>query len=317
MDGKLYLEDAMKLNATILAVFVAVVLPFGTGGGSVRAQLAEPLRIGNASPLQDVFGRVLDGKAYLQRARVDVFSVELKKPAKLLTNTLVGANAMPGSGFFSVVLRPAPAAGSTIRAVVYDAATSNDACFYTSATATVPGAGRILLPFGDPKPMAKFGTGTNATHAAYEDLLNRLKTSGVDSDEDGMSDYAEILAGTDSENEASLLAFSTIHAESATPADGTCGIEAGDGEKLFNVILAWQAVSGITYRLQYTLSLLPDKVAWEDILDPFKCTADDLEPSGTEGIQLVRRSVTIPLDSPFLQGHFRVLVVRSADDFGS
>lgn len=303
----------MKLQATIWAAFIAAAAAFATGVPSARAQMTEPLRIGNTTPLQDVFGRTLDGKARPESARVEIFSVELKKPQKLLTNTVVGADAEPGYGYFSVTLPKRPEVGSTIRAVVYDAATSNDASFFCSARATVPASGRLLLDFGTPQRTSKFETDNDAW--AY--ALNRLQSSGADSDEDGMSDYAEYLAGTDLTDAASLLAFASIHAESAMPVDGTRDIAVGEGEEgLFDVVLTWQAVPGITYRLQYAPSLLPEEgkkdVLWEDILNPFLCTEDDLVPSETAGVNFVRRRVTMRLESPFLQGHFRVLVDNSA-----
>lgn len=293
----------MKLQATILAVLFAAMLPFGTGSGSARAQLADPLRVGNSKPLKDVFMRNLDGPSRGQPALVEIFSSPGRlKPAVLLTNTVVGANAMSNYGYFSVTLPSRPEVGSTIRAFAYDAPTAADASFYCIAVAEVPDAATLLLDFSDPMPMAKFG---NDTEAALEDAIERQLSPDSDFDGDGMSDYAEALVRTGIENPLSLLAFESI---AATPAAAARDAGDGGGENLFDVVLKWQAATNVTYRLQYTPSLLPGEVDWDDILPPIDCTAADLEPSGIDGVQFITRRVAIPLADDYLQGHFRVLV---------
>lgn len=281
----------MRLQATILAVLFAGGVPFGTGVGSVRAQIAEPLRLTNQNPLKDVFGRTLDSVGQENPARVDIFSVELGKPATLLTNTFVGENSLSHRGNFSTALSVRPKTGSAIRAVAYDAATSNDASFFCSATATVPATGRIKLNFGDLKPMPKFNSDIDA---AYADALGRLHASGADSDHDGMSDYAEVLAGTSLSNSSSLLAFESIE-PGTVAAPGT-----RDAAKTTAVILQWQSVPGRTYQIQYTSSLLPDEVSWRNVGNPV--TAEDDETR-------IRVSVELEEEEALLRGHFRILLV--------
>lgn len=290
----------MKLEATIWAVLLASILPFGAGAGSARAQFAEPLRIGNKSPLKDVFGRNLDSVGQVGPSRVDLFTIEaLGKPAKLLTNTFVGANAMTHSGFFSTAIPARPAAGTTIRAVAYDAATSNDASFFSSASATVPATGRILLDFSAPKPMAKFASDMDA---AYADALDRLRASGVDSDNDGMTDYEEVLAGTELEDASRLLAFETIEPAASTPR--VASRDADGGDDFIVVVVQWQSVPDHTYQLQYTPSLLPDgetgEVPWNNIGPPMTAEKDELS---------IRVTVELDEEEAFLRGHFRVLLV--------
>ena len=284
----------MKTRSAICAVLFVTAATFVP---VTRAQFTEPLRVGNVHPLTDVFERKLDDPAYSPRARIDVFtSAQLGRPAKFLTNTYVGANASPGKGYFSLTIPNRPETGTNLRVVAYDAATSNDASYFRSATAPVPSTGRLLLDFSEPKPMAKFG---NDADAAYADALERLHASGMDSDGDGMTDWEEVLAGTEIGDEYSLLAFDSIEAPQP---DGTAR-EATPAEPVL-VVVQWQSVPGRTYQLQYAPSLLPDpetdEVAWEDVGDTITAETDETS---------IRVEVELEEPEASLGGHFRLKLV--------
>ena len=284
----------MKTRTAICAVLFATVATFVP---VTRAQFTEPLRVGNVHPLTDVFERKLDGPAYSPRARIDVFtSAQLGRPAKFLTNTYVGANASPGKGYFSVTIPDRPATGTTLLVLAYDAATSNEASYVRRASAPVPASGRLLLDFGAAQPMAKFGGDADA---AYADALERLHASGIDSDGDGMTDWEEVLAGTEIGDESSLMAFESIEApQSVDTARATSNPE------LVLVVVQWQSVPGRTYQLQYAPSLLPNpetgEVAWEDVGDTI--TAETGESS-------IRVEVELENPEASLGGHFRLKLV--------
>ena len=122
----------MKTRTAICAVLFATAATFVP---VTRAQLTEPLRVGNVHPLTDVFERKLDGPAYSPRARIDVFTGRLGRPAVFLTNTFVGADTEPGEGFFSLTIPSRPSTGTSLRVVAYDAASSNEASYFRSANA--------------------------------------------------------------------------------------------------------------------------------------------------------------------------------------
>ena len=286
----------MKTRTAICAVLFATAATFVP---VTRAQLTEPLRVGNVHPLTDVFERKLDGPAYSPRARIDVFtSVQIGRPAKFLTNTYVGANASPGKGYFSVTIPERPATGTTLLVLAYDAATSNEASYVRRASGPVPASGRLLLDFGTAQPMAKFGGDTDA---AYADALERLQASGIDSDGDGMTDWEEVCAGTSIEDSGSLMAFENIE----VPPPETIEHPADTDEPFPTLVtVQWQSVPGRTYQLQHAPSLLPDpetgEVAWEDIGLPI--TAEEGETSIL---------VEVELDEPEapIAGHFRLKLV--------
>ena len=282
----------MKTRQAICAVLFATAATFVP---VTRAQFTEPLRVGNVHPLTDVFERKLDGPAYSPRARIDVFtSAQLGRPAKFLTNTYVGANASPGKGYFSVTIPERPATGTTLLVLAYDAATSNEASYVRRASAPVPASGRLLLDFGTAQPMAKFGGDTDA---AYADALERLHASGIDSDGDGMTDWEEVLAGTEIGDDASLMAFESIEAPQS---DGTARAML---EPVL-VVVQWQSVPGRTYQLQYAPSLLPDpetgEVSWEDVGDTITAETDETS---------IRVEVELEEPEASLGGHFRLKLV--------
>ena len=282
----------MKTRTTICAVLFATAATFVP---VTRAQFTEPLRVGNVHPLTDVFERKLDGPAYSPRARIDVFtSAQLGSPAKFLTNTYVGANASPGKGYFSVTIPERPATGTTLIVLAYDAATSNEASYVRRASAPVPASGRLLLDVGTAQPMAKCGGDTDA---AYADALERLHASGIDSDGDGMTDWEEVLAGTEIGDDASLMAFESIEAPQS---DGTARAML---EPVL-VVVQWQSVPGRTYQLQYAPSLLPDpetgEVSWEDVGDTITAETDETS---------IRVEVELEEPEASLGGHFRLKLV--------
>ena len=282
----------MKTRQAICAVLFATAATFVP---VTRAQFTEPLRVGNVHPLTDIFERKLDGPAYSPRARIDVFtSAQLGRPAKFLTNTYVGANASPGKGYFSVTIPERPATGTTLLVLAYDAATSNEASYVRRASAPVPASGRLLLDFGTAQPMAKFGGDTDA---AYADALERLHASGIDSDGDGMTDWEEVLAGTEIGDDASLMAFESIEAPQS---DGTARAML---EPVL-VVVQWQSVPGRTYQLQYAPSLLPDpetgEVSWEDVGDTITAETDETS---------IRVEVELEEPEASLGGHFRLKLV--------
>lgn len=286
----------MKTRSAIWAVLFATA---ATIVPATRAQFAEPLRVGNVHALADVFERKLDGPAYSPRARVDVFTMSrIGRPAVFLTNTFVGANAMPGMGFFSLTIPDRPPTGTVVRVVAYDAASSNEASYFRIASAPVPAAGRLLLDLGPWQPMAKF---EGDADAAYADALDRMHASGADSDGDGMTDWEEVFAGTSIEDSGSLMAFEGIE----VPPPETIERAAGAEEPFATVVtVQWQSVPGRTYQLQHAPSLLPDpetgEVAWEDVGLPI--TAADGETSIL---------VEVELDEPEAPtaGHFRLKLV--------
>ena len=286
----------MKTRTAICAVLFATAATFVP---VTRAQFTEPLRVGNVHPLTDVFERKLDGPAYSPRARVDVFTMSrIGRPAVFLTNTFVGANAMPGEGFFSMTIPNRPPTGTVMRVVAYDASSSNQASFYRSASAPIPASGRLLLDLGPWQPMAKFEGDANA---AYADALDRMHASGADSDGDGMTDWEEVFAGTSIEDSGSLMAFESIE----VPLPETIERPA-DAEEPFATVVTvqWQSVPGRTYQLQHAPSLLPDpetgEVAWENVGLPI--TADDNETSILVEVELDEPEATIA-------GHFRLKLV--------
>lgn len=290
----------MKTRSAIWAVLFATA---ATIVPATRAQLTEPLRVGNVHALADVFERKLDGPAYASPARVgarvDVFTMSrIGRPAVFLTNTFVGADAEPGEGFFSFTIPSRPPTGTVMRVVAYDAAFSNQASYFRSASLPVPASGRLLVDFGPWLPMAKFEGDTNA---AYADALDRMLASGADSDGDGMSDWEEVFAGTSLEDSGSLLAFEYIEA----PPPETIVSPASDEEPFATVVtVQWQSVPGRTYQLQHAPSLLPDpetgEVAWENVGLPI--TAEDGETSILVEVELEEPEAAVA-------GHFRLKLV--------
>lgn len=286
----------MKTRTAICAVLFATA---ATIVPATRAQLSDPLRVGNVHALADVFERKLDGPAYSPRARIDVFTMSrIGRPAVFLTNTVVGANAWPGEGFFSLTIPDRPPTGTVMRVVAYDASSSNEASYYRSASAPVPATGRLLLDLGPWQPMAKF---EGDADAAYADALDRMHASGTDSDGDGMTDWEEVFAGTSIEDSGSLMAFESIE----VPFPGTIE-RLADVEEPFPTLVTvqWQSVPGRTYQLQHAPSLLPDpetgEVAWEDVGLPI--TAEEGETSIL---------VEVELDEPEapIAGHFRLKLI--------
>lgn len=290
----------MKTRSAIWAVLFATA---ATIVPATRAQLSDPLRVGNVHALADVFERKLDGPAYSPRARIDVFTMSrIGRPAVFLTNTCVGANAWPGEGFFSLTIPDRPPTTTVVRIVAYDAASSNEASYFRSASAPVPATGRMLLDFGHWQPMAKFEGDTNA---AYADALDRMLASGADSDGDGMTDWEEVRAGTALDNAGSLLAFESIEAPPVSAIERPADAEGPFGTV---VIVQWQSVPEHTYQLQYAPSLLPDpetgKVAWEKVGLPITA-----EPGETNIL------VEVELEEPdaAIAGHFRLKLVLKGE----
>lgn len=287
----------MRTRSVFWAVLFVTAATFAT---ETRAQFIEPLRVGNVHPLSDVFERKLDGPAYSPRARVDVFAMGRGRPTVLLTNTYVGANASPGKGYFSLTIPDRPTTNVVLRVIAYDAASSNDASFFRSANAPVPATGRMLLDFHAWQPMAKFGDDPDiAAESAYADALDRMHASGIDSDKDGMTDWEEVLAGTDIGDDTSLMAFEAIEVPIAEVSP-----RAASPDEPVLVLVQWQSVPGRTYQLQHAPSLLPDpetgEVAWEDVGDTITA-----EPGETS----IR--VEVELDEPeaVVAGHFRLKLV--------
>ena len=294
----------MKTRSAIWAVLFATA---ATIVPATRAQLTEPLRVGNVHALTDVFERKLDGPAYsfsassTERlgARVDVFTMSrIGRPAVFLTNTFVGADAEPGEGYFSFTIPDRPPTGTVMRVVAYDAASSNQASYFRSASAPVPASGRMLIDFNSWQPMAKFGGDADA---AYADALDRMQASGTDSDGDGMTDWEEVLAGTSIEDSASLMAFEYIE----VPPPETIERPAGADEPFGTVVtIQWQSIPGRTYQLQHAPSLLPDpetgEVAWENVGMPI--TAEDGETSILVEVELEEPEAATA-------GHFRLKLV--------
>ena len=160
----------------------------------------------------------------------------------------LGVSGTNNIGLFSVGVDQS--SGEVIMARIFNAATIENASFYTdSQTKNIPTA----LMFN---PV--FSATTNALDPADDDNdgLNNSweKSLGsnpalVDSDGDGISDLNEFLAGTGLNDDSSFLALSAM-----IPQPGG------------SLIVQWEAVSGKTYQLQGShLSLVDPAIVFSNI----------------------------------------------------
>ncbi|MDR0993879.1 MAG: hypothetical protein LBN38_04855 [Verrucomicrobiota bacterium] len=241
------------------------VFLIGLAAGCAWGDLVSPLYVGNTHPVLDPFGRPLKREAVVSRSPL----VEIRRtlpggviypPSKtgeshpmhtLIQSGRMGDNALD-SRTFCVILTEALPEDALVFARVYNAPTAAEATFYAdSQPIRAPAHGSdVVLSFRAIQPMDGEDASGNGLGNSFEAALQELARSGVDSDEDGSTDYAEYRAGTDLMKADSLLAFTRIEGE----AGADVRLRAPQ-EKQIQV--AWQSIPGKSYRLEYVRHLLP------------------------------------------------------------
>jgi len=226
-----------------------------------------PLYVGNLVPILDERGHPLHGSnnsyAYASRCRVELrvmLDGQIHAPSPdgdahannpLLSSDAVGGigqNASrPNSGIFCMVFPTRLPAGLQFFARAYNAKTVESASFYVdSAVATVPVYGSSLpLTFGDPQPIDTRDIDADGLVNSWERSLGTDSRFTSDFDDDGISDYDEMLAGTEANDKTSQFTFRSIRCETGmTPRKNS------DGASAYSVRLRFGSVPGQSYQVE-------------------------------------------------------------------
>jgi len=263
-------------RAAIAAVFcLSAACAWGQGAQGI----AMPLYAGNVVPLHDECGRLMRGSpsaagagsrplvevryAYTNRNVLgEIFAPGTNGAASEVYNPKVSTNAADAagmglnastadSGLFCLVLTKRPPAGTRIFARAFNAPTAAEATFYADSAPVEVKSNEtaVVFAFGAMQALNAAdsdGDGLSDSHEALLGIDDRLTP---DYDDDGMSDYAEWLAGTAPDDATSLLAFRLVTREPAVA-------PLGNGEEAPRPVrVKWQSVPGKKYQLQYVPAL--------------------------------------------------------------
>jgi len=230
-----------------------------------------PLYVGNNEPILDERGRPLHGSncgsSHANRCRVELrlmLNGQIYAPAPdgkaHANNPLLSEDAVCGigqnasqshSGNFCMVFPTRLPAGLQLFARVYNASTIEKASFYVdSAVATVPlYASSMPLTFGDPQPIDTRDIDGDGLVNSWERSLGTDSKFTSDFDQDGISDYNEMLAGTEANDATSQLAFRSIRWENRLARAN------GDGTLHQPVRIRFSSVPGKRYQVECIPSL--------------------------------------------------------------
>lgn len=263
----------------ILGVLISALVPLGLWADDPDTKLTPALYIGNTQAVRDTFGRVMrgspdhrEGRALVE-VRVATNSI-VRPPYKdgsahayhpLLNNAEgtggIGQNcANDNTGLFCLSFPKRPAAGTVVFARVFNAPSVAEATFYADSAPVTIGARdtAVVVEFGPLQPLDGDDDDGDGLINSWEKLLGTDDRLTADYDDDGISDYHEMLAGTAPDDPSSRLAFHKIHREK-TPRV----IKAGE-PPVRPVQVSWQSVPGKRYQLEYLAQLIPDPVTGEE-----------------------------------------------------
>ena len=241
--------------------------------------IAMPLYAGNVVPLHDECGRLMRGSpsaagaglrplvevryAYTNRNVFgEVFAPGTNGAASEVYNPKVSTNAADAagmglnastadSGLFCLVLTKRPPAGTRIFARAFNAPTAAEATFYADSAPVEVKSNEtaVVFAFGAMQALNAADSDGDGLSDSHEALLGIDDRPTSDYDVDGMSDYAEWLAGTAPDDATSKLAFRLVAREpAAAPLD--------NGEEAPRPVhVKWQSVPGKKYQLQYVPAL--------------------------------------------------------------
>lgn len=237
--------------------------------------ITTPLYVGNVEPVQDPHGRPMAG-SNLSADAADRSRVELRVApfgglrATPSTNGVadprnplvtpdsvggIGMNAaLPDSGLFCMVFPDRLPTNEMVFARAYNAPTAAEATFYAdSFPVRIPSRATessVVLVFEAAQPLDPGDDDGDGLVNSWERLLGTDDRASADYDEDGMSDYHEMLAGTDPTDRGSLLVLRSIRRGAAAAPAGTGGASTKP------ILVSWQSVPGMKYQLQYVSTLL-------------------------------------------------------------
>ena len=282
--------------------------------------IVSPLYVGNVSPVQDQYGRVLAGSLLVSgaatRSLVEIRTAEdgiIRPPSTngaahyknpLLTPESVGGMGMNSmaadSGLFSMVFAQRPAPGTKVFARVYNAPTAAEATFYADSHVVAlasSNASSLVVAFRAAMPLDPGDDDGDGLNNSWERALGIDDRHTSDYDGDGMSDLHEMLAGTAADDPGSNLSFKLIRREpGAVPAEA--------GAMWSNPVrVRWQSVPGKTYRLEHVPMLGADDPATGE---PYVFELID-EVVAEEGDFEIDMLVNVPSNA--LAGTFRVKLV--------
>ena len=282
--------------------------------------IVTPLYVGNVSPVQDQYGRVLAGSLLVSgaatRSLVEIRTAEdgvIRPPSTngaanyknpLLTPESTGGMGMNSmaadSGLFSMVFAQRPAPGTKIFARAYNAPTAAEATFYADSqlvTLASSNASSLVVVFKAALPLDPGDDDGDGLNNSWEQALGIDDRLTPDYDGDGMSDLHEMLAGTAADDPGSNLAFKLIRREPGA-------VPASEGEMWSNPVrVRWQAVPGKKYRLEHVPMLGANDPATGEAY-AFELVDEVVAEDGEYEIDML---VNVPSNA--LTGTFRVKLV--------
>lgn len=284
----------------------------------VLGGIVTPLFVGNVEPVCNEYGMPMPGS----RTGEEIVSlVEVREAcnglalppstngAAHVNNPLLGPEGVggmgenvmsPDLGLFCLLFRNPPADGTRVFVRVYNASTPEEASFYadSSVVEVDAGAGTLVVEFGKLLPMDSGDDDGDGLINAWEKSMGTFDRPAFDYDGDGMTDLAEMRAGTVATNASSLLTFSRI--ESVPEADGEKAVPAG---ALWQkpVRVSWQSVPGRTYQLEYA----PIPATTGEAVRAFAAVGDPVI-AGDEEYEI---SILVDVEEDVSRGMFRVRLI--------
>lgn len=267
-------------------VLTAVVLACGWFAGNAGAQSVDVnLSFGMRQAVSNEFGQLLPGTGTEPGALIQILGAnagvfppstngapDASNPVLRVSQIGTGVDPSAGPlGKASDVIAISRSVTNTIFARIFNKPTLEESSFYTdSQLYNVPVFGGTYGTFW---VVASQTTNEVDTTDHDGDGLSRswemsygTDSANPDTDNDGMMDGHEILAGTEATNSASLLLMVEIK---PAPAG--------------NLLMTWDAVPGKVYQLEYTTNSLTDVVAFSSINSPVTAVVESAATVVTNG----------------------------------